>query len=310
MDVMILDGPVGTELTARRVATPLPGWSAHAVDEHPGVVKEIHAAYASAGARIHTACTFRTIRRAMGNDWERLARDAVRLARDGADEGTLSGSAPPLVAGSIAPLADCYRPDLSPATTDPDGARAEHAALARVLVDAGVDLLLVETFPHVGELLIAVEEAVWAGDEPGSGTAEEAGGTIPVWASLTPGYRCDLLTPGELAAGAARAIKAGAAAVLVNCVPAIHALEYVQALADVARGAGVAGKVPVGVYANAGQAENTMGWTSEHIAPERYADLAETWIDAGATIVGGCCGTGPGHIAELARRFASGGPVN
>ncbi len=296
MDVTILDGPVGTELTAHGVVTPLPGWSAHAVDEHPDVVREIHAAYAAAGARIHTACTFRTIKRAMGREWERLAREAVRLAREGADEGMSTGALAPLIAGSIAPLADCYRPDMSPAETDPNGARTEHAALARVLVDAGADLLLVETFPHVGELVIAVEEAVKAG--------REVVRTIQVWASLTPGYLCDLLTARELAAGAARAVDAGATAVLVNCVPAIHALEYVEALVD------IAGNVPVGVYANAGKAEDSMGWTSEHIAAERYADLAKTWIDAGATIIGGCCGTGPTHIEELARRFASSGPVN
>jgi S-methylmethionine-dependent homocysteine/selenocysteine methylase len=302
MDVTILDGPVGTQLAERGVPTPLPGWSAHAVDEHPDAVREIHAAYARAGAQIHTACTFRTTRRAIGDDWARLARDAVRLAYEGPREGATvdavgvggpcQGSHAPLIAGSIAPLQDCYRPDLSPAATDPDAAREEHAALARVLVDAGVDLLLVETFGHVGECLIGVEQAVRAGQK-----AERA---IPVWAALTPGFRCDLLTPSELAAGAKRAIEAGAAAVLVNCVPAARAIDYVRALADVAQG------MPVGVYANAGRAEDTMGWTSEPIAAQRYADLAATWIDAGATIVGGCCGTGPGHVEELARRFASG----
>ncbi len=84
---------------------------------------------------------------------------------------------------------------------------------------------------------------------------------------------------------------------LVNCVAAVRALKYVQALASVAK------DTPVGVYANAGTAEESMGWTTDPIAAERYADLAATWIDAGASIIGGCCGTDPAHVAHLARRF-------
>ncbi|MCH8269946.1 MAG: homocysteine S-methyltransferase family protein [Planctomycetes bacterium] len=293
MPALVLDGPMGTELAARGVPTPLPGWSAHAVHENPDAVQAIHADYARAGARVHTACTFRTTQRAIGERWQTLAHDAVRLARQGALDGSPADASPPIIAGSIAPLEDCYRPDLSPARTDPDTARFEHAALARVLVEAGCDLLLVETFPHVGELLIAVEEAVRAGE-----SGKDVTNSIPVWASLTPGYLCDLLSPSELAAGAARAIDAGAAAVLVNCVPATRALEYVQALV------GVAKDTPVGVYANAGSAQHSEGWTTVPIAAERYADLAADWLQAGASIIGGCCGTGPTHVAYLARRFA------
>ena len=84
----------------------------------------------------------------------------------------------------------------------------------------------------------------------------------------------------------------------IRCVPAARAIEYVDALAVVAK------DTPIGVYANAGRAEDQMGWTTDPIAAEKYADLAQTWIDAGATIVGGCCGTGPAHIAELARRMS------
>ena len=296
MPALVLDGPMGTELAARGVPTPLPGWSAHAVHENPDAVRAIHAEYARAGARVHTACTFRTTQRAIGDYWKTLAHDAVRLARQGAIQGSPADAPPPIIAGSIAPLKDCYRPDLSPARTDPDTARFEHAALARALVETGCDLLLVETFPHVGELVIAVEEAAQASKAGHDG--EAANDAMPVWASLTPGYLCDLLSPSELATGAARAIDAGAAAVLVNCVPATRALEYVQALV------GVAKDTPVGVYANAGSAQHSMGWTTVPIAAERYADLAADWLQAGASIVGGCCGTSPTHIAQLARRFA------
>jgi len=273
MAITILDGPLGTELLTRGVPTPLPGWSAHALDTHPSVVADVHAAYANAGATVHTTNTFRTRPRVMGAPWRDMARRAAELTRSAIPPGHR-------VAGSIAPLEDCYRPDLSPPDPGP-----EHAELARVLADAGCDLLLCETFPHAGEALAAVEAALGTG--------------LPVWLSLTAGPNADLLTPTQLADGARRAVGLGAAAALVNCVPAARTLDYVDALAQA-----VGDRVPIGAYANAGSPDDRMGWRSDPSLPARYADAAEAWIRAGATIVGGCCGTGPGHVAELALRHA------
>ncbi len=271
--VTLLDGPMGTELLARGVPTPLPGWSAHALENAPEVIRAIHQDYAAAGAVVHTADTFRTKSRQFPERWKELARRALQLCRESVPRGQR-------VAGSIAPLEDCYRPDLSPPA---DAARLEHGELARALADAGCDLLLCETFPHVGEALIAVEEAVATG--------------VETWVSFTPGPRCDLLTARQIASGAAEAVQRGARAVLVNCCPAPRTLGFIERLA----GSGV----PVGAYANAGEPDERMGWRSLPDAPGRYADFAETWMAAGATIIGSCCGTGPGHIAELARRLAA-----
>jgi len=262
---------MGTELLARGVPTPLPGWSAHALDDAPDVVREIHAAYAAAGAMVHTTNTFRT-RPVVFEDWASRARRAAELAREGGGGR---------VAGSIAPLEDCYRPDLSPAATDAAETRAAHAALADVLAQAGCDLLLCETFPSVAEGLLATEAAVATGRE--------------TWTSFTAGPDADLLTPAEVAEGAREAVARGAAAVLVNCVPARATLAYVEALADA-----VGDRVPFGAYANAGHVDEGMGWTSVPGAPEAYAALAATWVAAGAQLVGGCCGTGPEHVAALA----------
>lgn len=270
--VTILDGAMGTLLGERGVPTPPPLWSALALRSAPDVVRAIHAEYARAGAMVHTANTFRTKRRSAPGDWSDLARLAVRLARDAAAAG--QG-----VAGSIAPLEDCYRPDLSPG----QASRAEHRELAEVLCDAGVDLLLCETFPHCGEALVAVEEAVRTG--------------LPTWLALTAGPDATLLSPAEVGACAREAVLRGATAVLVNCVPARATLAFVDALS----GAGVA----FGAYANAGAPTEGLGWsvTPSADAAERYADLASQWVAAGATLVGSCCGTGPAHTAALARRL-------
>jgi S-methylmethionine-dependent homocysteine/selenocysteine methylase len=270
--IVVLDGPLGTELAARGIETPAPLWSAAALLDARGcdVVRAIHRDYARAGATVHTANTFRTKRRQAGAAWAELTARAVSLAR----EAVRDAGSGHRIAGSIAPLEDCYRPDLSPAE-----ARQEHRAMAQALARAGVDVLLCETFPHVGEALVALDEAVATG--------------IEAWVSFTAGPGSDLLSPEDIGLAAREAASRGAGAVLVNCTPAARTLAHVERLA----GCGV----PFGAYANAGAEAEGLGWGAGQgaSAAARYAGLARRWLDAGATIVGGCCGTGPGHIAAL-----------
>lgn len=281
----ILDGPLGTELIRRAPpppdARPTPLWSAEHLTTHPSLVAQIHREYAAAGATVHTANTFRTTPRAAGEDWRDLLARAVQLARDAIPS-------PHRLAGSIAPLENCYRPDLSP--PDP---RPEHRQVARALAACKVDLILCETFPHLGEAIVATEEAAATG--------------LAVWTAFTAGPSTDatgaLLSPDEVAEGARRAIAAGAAAVLINCTPVPRITPYVERLTEAAAATGT----PFGVYANAGDPADGFGWTDNAHAPDaarRYADAAQRWVDLGATIVGSCCGTGPAHTAALARRFA------
>ncbi len=268
--VLLLDGAVGTELTARGLHLPPPAWSALANRTHPELVRSIHRAYADAGAQVHTANTFRTRRRSVGPGWRALADLAVEHARAGGHPGQR-------VAGAIGPLEDCYRPDLSPADT-----YDEHAELADHLAARGVDLLLVETHPHPGEALAAVRAAVAT--------------TLPVWLALTPGPDGSLMGPQALAEAARRAVDLGVVAALVNCVRADLALVYVEALAASSLG------VRFGVYANAGPADLGVGWGAVD-GPSAYVAHARRWVDAGARIVGGCCGTSPDHVRALAAAF-------
>jgi len=268
--VTILDGPMGTELIARGVSIPEPLWSARAIETAPEVIAAIHRDYAAAGATVHTTNTFRTKRRSAGERWEKLARKAVEIAR-------LSVPNTHRVAGSIAPLEDCYRPDLSP--PDP---REEHREVCRVLADAGVDVLLCETFPHVGEALVATEEAVATG--------------LPTWVAFTAGPEAELLSPADVEFGAREAAARGASVVLINCTRATKTLPYVEHLARVG--------LPFGVFANAGPIEDGLGWIESPDGPERYAALAAEWVRLGATFVGACCGLGPAHVRAL-QRFLS-----
>jgi len=283
--VVVLDGATGTELGRRGLDTRSPLFSSVALLTSEGrrVLRELHLEYLRAGADIVTAATFRTNRRALeaagqGSRFPELAEAAVaeaRAARDAHGSG--------LVAGSLSPLEDCYRPEKRPA---PEAMFAEHLEHARALAMAGCDLLLVETIASGEEGITAIEAASSMG--------------LPVCAStqLTPeGKLLDGSDPREFFGAA---VGAGAGAVLLNCIPP----DGIDAFLDTAASAGV----PFGAYAHMGEMDPGVRWPrSPVLDPDAYAGRAARWVEQGATMIGGCCGTSPAHIAALARRFGRAG---
>jgi S-methylmethionine-dependent homocysteine/selenocysteine methylase len=264
---LLLDSAMGTEIERRGMALDLPLWSARALLEKPDLVLQIHRDNVAAGADVLTANTFRTQRgrleaAGIGDRAAELTRLAVALARRAARESRREV----FVAGSAAPLADCYRPDL---VADGETLKREHAAHAANLIEAGVDLVLVETMNTIREAQAA---------------AAAAGGHVPVVISYVTDGGGALLS-GEPLEEAARAIlPLRPAAVGVNCVSPRSIGKEVERIRD------TASDVPVVAYANT---------LSDGISPEEYARLASGWMRSGARIVGGCCGTTPEHIAAL-----------
>ncbi len=289
--MILLDGPMGSELTRRGVDTSAPLWSARALEhaqELAGsaaggaartfdvagsaaggaartfdVVRAIHASYAAAGATHHRTNTFRARSRTAGPAWETLARRAVQLARGAV---SVAGG---LVLGSVGPLEDCYRPDLAPPD---DVARREHEEFVALLVAEGVDLLICETFPSAREAAIATSACARTG--------------LETWVSFTAGPSGELMTPRAMAEAARACVGEGAGAVLVNCVAAARTLPFVEALASV--------HDRVGAYANASP------WNEPRISDEEYVAFAREWREAGASIVGSCCGTSAATIKAVA----------
>ncbi|MCL4809963.1 MAG: homocysteine S-methyltransferase family protein, partial [Thermoanaerobaculia bacterium] len=120
---LLLDAALGTELARRGAPSAPPLWSARAVLERPELVLAVHRENAAAGADVLTAGTFRTQPGLLGPAASDATCRAVALAREAA-------SARPgvLVAGSVAPVADCWRPDLVPPERDLARLHALHAA--------------------------------------------------------------------------------------------------------------------------------------------------------------------------------------
>ena len=281
---ILLDGPTGTELTRRGIPLRIPFWSAETLISDPDVVREIHADYVQAGAEVITANTFRTHARNLkaagyAIPADELTQTAVTLARAAASDQTW-------IAGSQSPLEDCYRPDHVPKT---DVLEREHQRMSEALAAAGVDLILVETQNCVRELRAATKAATEAG--------------LPVLASMVCGNDGRLLSGETLRQAAEAILPLEPMGILVNCLPAAMVPEALAELRS------VCGFLPLGAYANAGAVDPKRGWIeTEYSQPAVYAASAQGWVDQGARLIGGCCGTTPEHIGALRKCFDTENP--
>ncbi|MBU0640839.1 MAG: homocysteine S-methyltransferase family protein [Planctomycetes bacterium] len=276
---MVLDGATGTELERRGVPASPPLWAAAALTTHPDVVEAVHREYIAAGAEIIVANTFRTNQRTLRaagceRDGAILNQRAVALARR-ATSTALSGVRP-LVAASVAPVEDCYCPELVP----PEAVLAdEHARMMAWLHEAAPDLVWIETMSTVREARAAARAA-----------AERH---LPLAVSFVVQEGGDLLS-GERLEDAVAAVEQFAPLALgLNCIPPRGLTAILPRLRQ-------ATSRPVSAYAHINNAVPIRGWNySEARSPAEYAAYARAWVDLGAELVGGCCGTTPAHIRAV-----------
>ncbi|MCP5065608.1 MAG: homocysteine S-methyltransferase family protein [bacterium] len=266
--ILVLDGATGTELERRGAPCGLPLWSSGGLLHTPELVGEIHADYARAGCDLLTAASFRTQRRTltrcgMGERAPELTRLAVALARQ-VHRGPVLGSAPP--------LEDCYRPERVP---DQETLESEHCEHADLLAAAGADAILAETHNTAREAKAAAQAARAAG--------------LPILVSFVCNERGRLLSGEALETGIDSVLAVGPVAVGVNCLPISALAECIPVLA--------ASGLPFLLSPNMGTPSERV----ESLPPDQFAALTQTWREAGASIIGGCCGTTPEHLAAVVR---------
>ncbi|WP_299044652.1 homocysteine S-methyltransferase family protein [uncultured Tateyamaria sp.] len=292
-EITLLDGGMGQELVHRAGDKPTPLWSTQIMLDHPGLVTDVHRDFFAAGATIATTNSYaihhdRLEDTPVEGAFSALHQSALYEARTARRE---HGSG--RVAGSIGPLGASYRPDLHPAS---DVAVPLLSEVADLLAPA-CDLLICETVASVAHARDILAASVPTG--------------LPVWLALTvddqDGSR---LRSGEPVSDVVPVAEAGrAAAILINCSTPEAIPAALQGLQHT--------RLPFGAYAN-GFEKISDGFLDKKptvdsltlrrdFTPELYADHVMTWIDAGATIVGGCCEVSPTHIAEIARRLRAAG---
>lgn len=274
---LLCDGAMGTMLLARGASSDQ--CLEQLVTTRPGWITEIHQAYASAGADVLKTHTFGANRiRLATHGLADSVRDfnfkAVRLARDVRE---VAGRAL-FIAGDVGPLGQRLTPD---GPLSPGEARTAFHEQISVLWEAGADLLLFETFSSLDELELAIQVAREVCD-------------LPVVASMTfaqDGLTADGHTPHAVAL---RLPAAGAHVVGANCsVGPASMLEVVQAL----HAAGPTARLIA--MPNAGFPERVEGRFYYPSSPDYFARYAPEFLNQGARLLGGCCGTTPMHVRSL-----------
>jgi S-methylmethionine-dependent homocysteine/selenocysteine methylase len=282
---VILDGALGSELERRGVDTGLPLWSANAVIHAPGAVRTLHEDYIRAGADVIATCTFRTTARTFRKAGlpDHSAEFTARAVALALEARARCGRDDVLVGGSVGPLEDCYRPDLVPPTDD---VRREHREHAGRLAAAGVDLLLIETMGTVTEARLAAEAAADTG--------------LEFVVSFLGGDDGRLFGKEEIADAVKRIAPLHPVAICINCVPPRTLDPLLASLVTAREALPVDQRCAAGVYANVGHVGGDPSRPMIcDVSPAEYAGFARKWTGMGIQLVGGCCGTGPEHIASL-----------
>ncbi len=290
---ILLDGGMGQEIYNRGGKGGYGEWAVAALYEDPQLVREIHLDYIRAGADVITTNTYGTTRprmEAVGMEdrFEALVRTAGQLAAEARQK---SGRSDLRIATSLPPLEASYVNEFELSF---DETSAQFSEMMDLL-DPYVDIFLGETLSTSFEARAFLEAAQGRGK--------------PTWLALTlEDHGGNELRGGETLTDVIAPLREYApAALLVNCCRPDSVLAALPTLQ--------ASGIPYGGYAN-GFVEIPAAWderggvmqleTRADLSPEAYAADVKRWIDGGATVVGGCCETGPAHIARLRQLIDSG----
>jgi methionine synthase I (cobalamin-dependent)/5,10-methylenetetrahydrofolate reductase len=275
--VLVCDGAMGTMLQAAGVSLDLslPELSV----SRPELVRAIHGAYIAAGADVietntFGACRTRLARFGLEGRVAEINAASVRVAR----EAAAAADRRVLVAGSVGPATPANSRGRISASVLHEAFREQMAALA----EGGVDFILLETFGNIDELIEAIK------------AAEEAAPGIPVVAQMT--FMDDGRTlAGETPAEVAKRVEGlGLAGLGVNCT------HGPQGLLDILNELSAHTTLPLAAQPNAGSPSFVDGRFQYATDPAYLARYASRYVQAGAALVGGCCGTTPAHVEAMA----------
>ncbi len=270
------DGAMGTQLHARGVSFE------RCFDElnltQPRLVEEVHRAYIAAGAEIVETNTFganrvRLARYGLEDRVREINFRAVKLAREARE---VSGE-PIFVAGSVGPVGQHLEPVGRITLVQAEAAFREQI---EALLEGGADLLVLETFSNVPELLAAVRAARAACD-------------LPIVAQMTFAQDGLTLSADEPSQVVSALERAGVDVMGVNCgVGPQVALQVLEAMRPLTRR-------PLSAQPNAGLPTRVEERFFYFASPDYFADFARQAAAIGAAYIGGCCGTTPAHIAAM-----------
>ena len=274
--LLVSDGATGTNLIQRGLPQGITAeqW----VLENPDKIIQLHKDFIAAGSDIILTSTFggskiRLEQSSLGDSFNEVNSSAVALAKKAAENTAV------LIAGSMGPLGHMLKP-LGP--LDEKEAENYYKDQAAVLSEAGVDMLLIETQFDLTEASLGVNAALKAS-------------SLPVICSFSFDRGTKTMMGVSPAKFAQTLGKSGVAALGINCGKSLEDnLDALKELAD-------ATDLPIWFKPNAGLPTLTAaGQPVYDVTPDLMASHVASWIEAGAIIIGGCCGTSPAHLGAIA----------
>ena len=272
--VILLDGATGSNLFV--MGMPRGICSEEWILDHPDVLLELQKAYVEAGSQILCAPTFGANRfnlssHGLGAQVEEMNHELVKISKKAVD-----GKA--YVAGDVTAIVKMI--GMSPEATY-EKAMERYKEQMRYLVDAGVDVILMETMTSMDEAMAALEAAQQVCD-------------LPVLCSMTIDADGSIYAGGHIFEAAETLQEMGADAVGINCSVGP------EQLVSIVEGLNQRLHIPMIVKPNAGMPKiSDTGEASYDMTPERFGRSMKVMLEKGAKIVGGCCGTTPDYIREL-----------
>ena len=272
--VTLLDGATGSNLFV--MGMPRGICSEEWILDHPDVLVELQKAYVEAGSQILCAPTFGANRfnlssHGLGTQVEEMNHELVKISKKAVD-----GKA--YVAGDVTAIVKMI--GMSPEATY-EKAMERYKEQMRYLVDAGVDVILMETMTSMDEAMAALEAAQQICD-------------LPVLCSMTIDADGSIYAGGHIFEAAETLQEMGADAVGINCSVGP------EQLVSIVEGLNQRLHIPMIVKPNAGMPKiSDTGEASYDMTPERFGRSMKVLLEKGAKIVGGCCGTTPDYIREL-----------
>lgn len=291
-EVIILDGATGTELEKRGAPMDRTAWSAAALITHPDIVRQVHEDYIRAGADIIITNTFGTARHVLepaglGDRFRQLNSQAVTLAQEARDNVADRAI---FIAGSISTFDANNDATYKPSA---EQARANYRDQAEILAEAGADLIMLEMMMDIEHTTYAVEAALATGR--------------PVWVgfSCAKGDDKTVLSINRrysLASILEAILPLGGSLMTIMHTLTEDTTPALQVLMEHWPG-------PVGAYAHSGTFTMPNWHFIDVISPENYLAQAQSWVELGVQLIGGCCGTGPEHIRLLKERLPTHTPA-
>lgn len=283
-EVIVFDGGVGTYLYEKGIFINT------CFDElnliNPDIVMEVHRDYINAGADVIETNTFGANRFKLAPHG--LETKVYEVNFKGAQLAKKVAGSTTLVAGSVGPLGVQIEPL---GKLSYDEAKDAFKEQIRGLLDGGVDLIIIETFSLVSELKQAIR------------AVKELNTDVPIIAQVTINDDGNLLSGAPLETFVREVSEFAVDAIGLNCSVGpkamLDALEHLKPLTT----------LPLSVQPNAGLPQNIAGRNIYMTSPEYIAEYSKRFIQTGASIVGGCCGTNPEHIKAIRRAVKALQPV-